>query len=342
MTDFVFQSLLGIYQPYFDFTEAWLHILRILLSFVLSATIAFLVVKVSKKLRKAINVNAHLQAVFTFASLASWLIFQIVYFAQRIIVGMEIDIWMRILLVGYVVVTLIGFFFYAKHLKSKYVLQQKEDEQKNLLFYMDEIEQQQFAIRKFKHDQQNLFSALDVFVQEKDWDGLLQFYPKVKASSESITKNEFNLEGLANIKVREVKSIFTAKLAMAQHLKLEVKFEAGEEIDEIMGDSVTLVRMFGIILDNAIEELQSLGTGQLLVGCFKVEGSVNVVVQNTCRSDIPPLRQLQQTGYSSKGEGRGLGLSNLYELTNALPNVVLLTNIESGYFTQTLIIGGRV
>ena len=64
-------------------------------------------------------------------------------------------------------------------------------------------------------------------------------------------------------------------------------------------------------------------------------------MQNDCAEDMPNLRQLKQNGFSTKGEGRGQGLSILSELTNSLPNVTLSTSIKDGTFTQMLTLGGN-
>ena len=129
------------------------------------------------------------------------------------------------------------------------------------------------------------------------------------------------------------------KLMVAQNLDIDTTFEADGEIAHIPVDSVALVRMLGIILDNAIEELETLGQGKLLVACFKTEESVTFVVQNTCRPNIPQLHQLEQAGFSTKGEGRGLGLSNLAEITNSYPEIALWTSIKDGNFIQKLTVG---
>jgi len=290
--------------------------------------------KVFGKLRKQISEREQLQTVLMIGAVLSWLTQELLSFFI-----MEDGVWALFLILGYVGTAILSFFFYSRFLTTKFTLQQKENEHRLLQFYLNEVEQQQAAIRKYKHDLQNIFSTLDIFIVEKDWDGLMQFYPKVKVASDIITKNEFELEGLSKIKVQEVKNILIAKLSMAQNLKINVKFDAVDDIDSIPVDSVSMVRMIGIIMDNAIEELQSLGTGQLLVGCFKVENSINFIVQNTCGPDVPPLRQIRQSGFSTKGKNRGLGLSNLYELTDSLPNVALMTSIENGQFIQKLIIG---
>jgi len=220
-------------------------------------------------------------------------------------------------------------------------IREKEIENRTLLYYMDECERQQSVMRKFKHDYQNILISMNSFLDDDDLSGLKQYYTaKIKPASDVIMQGNFSLEQLGKIKVREIKSILAAKLTMAQNLGLDARFEAVDDVDHIPVDSVALVRMLGIILDNAIEELETLGTGQLLVACFKSETSVTFIVQNTCRTDMPSFRQLSQSGFSSKGVDRGTGLSNLSELAATYPNITLQTNVVDRNFIQRLIIGG--
>lgn len=48
-------------------------------------------------------------------------------------------------------------------------------------------------------------------------------------------------------------------------------------------DPVILIRILGILLDNAIEELESLKEGKLLVGIFITNGDLMFIIQNTVR-----------------------------------------------------------
>jgi len=342
--EFVMPYPVAYFFPAFQITRAPLPLVIYgLLVNIVSTVTALLLAKVLRKFLASIADIARLQSALALLTTFLFLFFQIIVVIQESL-GHTATLfsWVTTFFLSYAVAVSICFLFYARALKANQKVQEKEIEYRTLLYYMGEYEHQQTAIRKFKHDQQNLFSTLDIYIQDKDWDGLLQFYPKVRAASEVITKSEFALEDLSKIKVREIKNILTAKLAMAQNLGVNSKFETGETIDYIPADPVALVRMLGIILDNAIEELQSLDTGELLVACFKSEDSVNFVVQNTCRPDMPPLRQLRQSRFSTKGNDRGLGLNNLYELANSLPNVALLTDIADGQFRQTLIIGDDV
>jgi len=258
-------------------------------------------------------------------------------------------VFFSLTVVGYVIGWFIAFISYRLYtksaearLKAKLELQQKEAEQQGLERYMAELERQQSAIRKFKHDYQNILLSINVFLQEKDWDGLSQYYAaKIEVASQAIAKDDLVLESLHKIRVREIKSILVAKLMIAQTLGISVTFEADEEIDQIPVDSVALVRMLGILLDNAIEALAEVGEGKLFVGCFKWDACISFIVQNTCAPNMPELHRLWKPGFSTKGEGRGLGLPNLLELADSQPNVTLETSIEAGDFVQRLAVHGE-
>jgi len=217
----------------------------------------------------------------------------------------------------------------------------KEATQRYLEYYTEQIEEQQSAMRKFKHDYQNILTALSGFIYDEDWSGLTAYYTtRIEPASAVITKNDFALEALSRIKPREIKGLLVSKLMMAQNLGIDTTFEMPDEINHFPVDSVALVRMLGIILDNAIEELTTLGKGKLLVACYKDKRDFTFVVQNTCRPALPTLRQIEKIGYSTKGKGRGLGLSNLVELVNASPNITLKTSIDEGNFIQKLTLTG--
>ena len=315
----------------------------ILSIYVLSIAAALLLVNGLRKFFASIAQAGRLQSTLALISAFLFLSFQIIVMIQQYL-GHSVTLfsWDAVFIIGYTIATFICFFFYTRTLKANLKVQEKEIEHNTLLYYMDECEHQQSAMRKFRHDQKNILSSLDFYIAEQDLAGLTEYYTSsIKPAFAIITQSEFALEGLAKIKVREIKSVLAAKLNMAQNLGLEVRFDAVNEINNIPVDSVSLVRMLGIVLDNAIEELQELGAGTLSVACFKDKNSISFVVQNTCRSDIPPLRLVKQPGWSSKGKGRGIGLDNLSELVNALPNVALQTGIENGQFIQTIIIGGR-
>ena len=226
---------------------------------------------------------------------------------------------------------------YVKKLEEKYQIHREVDEYEFLQYYTDEIEKQYSDMRKFKHDYQNILLSLNEYIKEEDLPGLkAYFYNKVEIVSNKMMNHDFMLENLSRIKIKEVKSILASKLAMGVEKGVTIGFEAREDISVIPMDTVVLVRMLGIILDNAIEELIELGEGKLLVGVWNEVDGVTFIIQNTCRVDIPKLHKLEEPGFSTKGKKRGIGLNNLMELVEKEPNVLLQTSIVDDQFVQVI------
>jgi len=298
--------------------------------------------KLTKKIRAKINQNKQFPTLL--AIISTLILFS--FYGSIILstyLGNEIELITLnfIFLTIYLVIGLIIFYFYAKTLREKYEMQRHKDEQENLQRYTKEIEIQYTEMRKFKHDYQNILSSLDNFVAEEDFEGLKNYYlEKIKVTSEIMNKHLFQLEALSKIEVREIKSILAMKLMRAQEQRIDVTFEAVDTIKTIPLDSVVLVRTLGILLDNAIEELIELNDGKLLVGVLKSERSITFIVQNTCRDDIPKVHQLKQLGFSTKGDGRGVGLNNLSEFVKTYPNMSIETTINGNQFIQKVMIGG--
>jgi len=235
-------------------------------------------------------------------------------------------------------VVLVLFCVLIAYQNSKHEKRLEEERYQALHRYTHELEQQQAAMRKFRHDYRNILLSLDSFIEEEMWEDLKAYYnTEIKTASAVITSDEFALEALSKIKVNEVKSLFAAKLTVAQSMGIDATFEAHEEMNSIPVDSVSLVRMLGIILDNAIEALVELGYGALRVAYYKVDASTVFIVENTCQPTLK-LREIEQPGFSTKGKGRGLGLKILSEIANACPNVTREMGIKGDVFTQRLTI----
>ena len=318
--------------------------LHLMLHGLLAFTLVVLFLKLTKNLRQTIGIDNRLQNTFlcyNIVILAVLMAALFVFYSREEAFFQEGWSWGVFSVFIALYVALAGSFLHTNYQKQKHEQQYKKAEYKNLKRYTDELEQQYTAMRKFKHDYQNIFASMDVFFDKKDWTGLEQYYvTQVRPASEIITKDNFVLEALSKIKVLEIKSILAAKIIMAQNMNIgiDTSFEAPDEINHVPIDSVSLVRMLGIILDNAIEELAALSSGMLSIACFKDDDHLTFIVQNTCRADIPKLHQLKQFGFSTKKQNSGLGLNILSEIEASYPNVALSTTIKANRFTQKLTI----
>ena len=70
---------------------------------------------------------------------------------------------------------------------------------------------------------------------------------------------------------------------------------------------------------------------------FEDLGEVHLIIENDCQEDPGDLNKLLEAGYSTKGSGRGLGLSNALELARE-SQFQLTTQFANERFTQHLLI----
>jgi len=312
--------------------------------YVFIASFTFTLLKLTKEMRLIIKRNPYLQSIIMLFSFYCVIFFVIAENIWRTIVPpADKLVTPQIPLVFiFTCILFVAFNFYTITIYIKHEKQQKDMEQQNLQHYADNLEQQQVGILKFKHDYQNILLSMQSFIQTDDLAGLKQFYPlTVKASALIAPESHSTFNYLHRIKPQEIKSILTAKLIQAQNMSENVHaiFEANDTIDIFPIDSVTLVRMLGIILDNAIEALAEIRTqGTLFISCLRWESGITFIVENTCPHDLPPMNLLWQPNFSTKGAKRGYGLPILSELVNAHPNVSLDTTVENSIFRQALLI----
>ncbi|MEI5990226.1 hypothetical protein A5881_001719 [Enterococcus termitis] len=311
-----------------------------IVSFGLSFIIVFLIIKLRSSIERQIPFLNAFAPIISVIGIYMLIIYYIsIFLGQYLGNNSEIITLNLIFFIIYFFISILTFFMYASSTRNKYEAQQKELEHLANQRYMESMENQFKEISKFRHDYKNILMSMENFIVEKDIEGLNDYYHSVvKTSSQVIEQNNYKLEKLGNIQVRELKSIFASKLITAQEKGINTKVEVTEIVDKVNMDSVALVRVLGIFLDNAIEELEYLGSGLLSVALYQDEKAVHVILQNSCREDIPKLHQLKARGFSTKGEKRGNGLSNVQEIIAEANNLFLSTSIVDDLFTQKLVI----
>jgi two-component system sensor histidine kinase AgrC len=227
-----------------------------------------------------------------------------------------------------------------RHQKLALETQKKEIEYQSMQLYTAELNKQYQEIRKFRHDYINILSSMESYMELEQMSELKDYYHQHIQPTRAIFSEHFTkLNDLQKIEDPAIRSIFMTKLVLAQEKNISVQLEISELIqlqDSI--DPVILVRIFGILLDNAIEELTILNKGELEIAIFKLEQDTIFIIQNTARVNIEPLHQLKTNGFSTKGNHRGIGLSTVDNLIKQVPNLLLETIIENQLFTQKLTI----
>ncbi|HGO1460228.1 TPA: sensor histidine kinase [Staphylococcus aureus] len=221
--------------------------------------------------------------------------------------------------------------FLLKEMKYK----RNQEEIETYYEYTLKIEAINNEMRKFRHDYVNILTTLSEFIREDDMPGLRDYFNKnIVPMKDNLQMNAIKLNGIENLKVREIKGLITAKILRAQEMNIPISIEIPDEVSSINLNMIDLSRSIGIILDNAIEASTEIDDPIIRVAFIESENSVTFIVMNKCADDIPRIHELFQESFSTKGEGRGLGLSTLKEIADNADNVLLDTIIENGFFIQ--------
>lgn len=246
-----------------------------------------------------------------------------------------------ILYIAYVVLTFLIVTTIVREYETNANIMLKQNSYDNLQEYMTQIEELYQNIRVFRHDYANVMVSMAGYIEENDMEGLKRYYDKqVFPISNLLNKEKDAVAKLHNLDVIELKSLISVKINYALEMNIEVNLEITEKIDKVNMKSVDLVRIMGILLDNAIEACQECEKPSISLSIIKMSKDITFIVKNTYVKQDIDYSKLGSLGMSSKGERRGTGLYNIKTITNAYDNVIMDTEYENGYFTQLLEIYG--
>ena len=243
------------------------------------------------------------------------------------------------------VVTLggISIYIFSNNQKLAFATREKVIEQRAMQLYIDEISKQNEEINQFRHDYLNILSSLESYLEEGDLQALTVYYQQtIQPTRTLFLENASKLSALQKIDHPAIRGIFMTKLLLAQEKGISVHLEmTGKIIFPKHVFDLNLIRILGILLDNAIEEVDALGKGELAVAFFQEKDALVILIQNTVRNPVEPLYQLKKQGFSTKGKGRGYGLSTVDELMSQTSDLLLETTISQHLFVQKLtLLGG--
>lgn len=204
-------------------------------------------------------------------------------------------------------------------------------QQQNL--YIQSLEDIQKNMREFKHDYQNMMSSLYLYSKQEN-SGTMEktLQDMMDTFDENIAKKMNITNQLMNIHILEIKSLFMMKITEIERLQIPFTLEVQYPIKKVTMNTIDLVRILGILLDNAIEET-SIHGGSIEVILLSQNQSFNIIVSNTVHDTVDCL-QIFKEGYSTKGNNRGLGLSNLETILHKYENCTISTQVIDDRFIQ--------
>jgi len=225
------------------------------------------------------------------------------------------------------------------HTSRQFKIEQERAENAAFERYTSELEVSYEALRVVKHDYANIMTSLKLFIDEGDMVGLRRYYAEEFAEfSNSISASHELVDQLQRIKVKELKSILLYKLNLAVEAGLTVSVEVKFTVGNVSVPKVKLCQIIGIFLDNAIEASLDSSEKILSLAVIGSETKTVFMFENSWTRSAMPVKRFFEKGFSTKGEGRGLGLSTVEALVEAYEALELDTEVGESRFTQILTI----
>ena len=247
---------------------------------------------------------------------------------------MEEIIFMSVMAIYAITIFLATIYYYYDQNKktNETIMLQQES-------YISSLESMQEDIRKYNHDYKNLLTGALLQAEEGDYEGVQNYLQDVLDEFElklgkQISKNT----QLKKINSNELKGLILSKISEMEDKGIEFHLEVLNEVRKINMKSTDLVRCLGILLDNAIEEVERLEEKIISLVILQEENITTIMVKNPVTKKVN-IQSIYEDNFSTKGEKRGLGLSNYREIIENYENIVRETACTEEEFNQVLKIG---
>ena len=236
---------------------------------------------------------------------------------------------------GYLLVMLFLLFAMRHSYLEKMQTEAKQKALQDLQDYTHHLEIMYNGLRSFKHDYINILLSMSGYIANNDMGELKQFFEtKIFPTKNLIDQGDYKRNQLSNIGVLEIKSLLCAKLIYAHESGIDVTIDVPDRVDSFPMDTVDLARILGIFLDNAIEASPTAEQPQIGLNIIRHEAGVSIIISNRFQDNGTALYKLKQSGFSTKTEHQGIGLSNAQKIISSYDNVLLETTMQRNCFMQ--------
>ena len=202
--------------------------------------------------------------------------------------------------------------------------------------YIQDLEESYKVLRTIKHDYVNILTSFKLYIDNKDMDGLTKYYyNELSEINKDLLNQDKRMGSLQNIHISEVKSIIIYKTA-SMHSGIDIRIEASDLIETLGVSSAIVCQMLAIFLDNAAEALLEPDNKKLNIAIVKNRTSKTFIIKNTWKQQDVPINKFFELGFSTKAEGRGIGLYTARSYTEKIKGLHLETEISEEFFTQIL------
>lgn len=196
--------------------------------------------------------------------------------------------------------------------------------------YRNEIKNIRNEIFDFKHDYVKIYSSMSKFIINKEYDKLHDFFDKniIPLQKELINSDE-DSKNILMIEDEAVQGLIYSYIIKAKREGVNLIIDIRDNIPISSVPVIDLNRLLGIFLDNAIEHAQHCDK-TVCFAAVKRDDCIMFVITNS--SEGVDTEKIFCCGESTKGKGRGRGLSIARRICASHDKLSMHTYLKNGKF----------
>jgi two-component system sensor histidine kinase AgrC len=210
--------------------------------------------------------------------------------------------------------------------------EQQYDQQQDYIRTIDSLIND---FRRLKHSYANTIYSFYGYIQENDLTGLKAYYTEVMDGAKRMDSNL--LLALQRVKVYAIFGLLWNKINEAESKEIQVGIQVINEVHEVGMKLTDLCEVLGNYLDNAIDAAAASKTKKMNISLADDEGYLTISIENSFEG-IVDVKEIQKKGFSTKGNGRGFGLTITNQILSRYTNVLHNTIAVEEVFKQELVI----
>ena len=245
------------------------------------------------------------------------------------IVPIIITILSFLLLVSFLILSIYSFTRIIKLSNAKRDLACAEEYNQSLEILYDKV-------KGYKHDFDNIVSALGGYIENDDMNGLKKYFNEIKKDCK-ITNN-LSILNPRIISNPGIYSLLNNKYFKATNSGVTFEIEFFLNLDTLKVNMFKFSRAIGVLLDNAIEEAEKCNDKIVKISFIRENRNNRsvITVKNTYSNKDVNLEKIFEKGTSNKKEHSGFGLWELRKYVKNSTNLDLYTSKDDTYFKQEL------
>ncbi len=229
----------------------------------------------------------------------------------------------------------------AQRLDTARKMQAQQDVIDQQRLYEQDLEIIRREVRTFRHDYKNLLASLSEQAGEGELEELRHTLSELDAGFDRRLGKKIQASTqIGNLQLPEARSLLLSKLTVMREKGIDCCLEVLYPIVAVDMDVWDFVRCLGILIDNAMEAALNTERPWVEIVLLAQERQVFLRVSNSYTNVIEPGK-MWDDGWSTKGAGRGLGLSSYQRILENYSNVSTGTSWVNGVFVQEMTVEGR-